>query len=249
MELRINKKYIHSVDDFIKIVLEENKDLDVHKSDENKIYENIILVKNYLTANDLNNIIKLEMFIPSINKIQKVNFTANNIELIPEIINSMTELKILILNNNKIQKISNLENLTKLEKLELRGNKITKVEGLNNLKNLTKITLSCNLITKIEENDFPQIDTLTELGLFGNYIGIENKALDKNINDKNIELLKKFGEMIKNKFKNLKGIYIGGNFFTNLNMNNDDGGNDKKEESYKCIIKSIIPNIDIDGQN
>ena len=189
------------------------------------------------------------MFIPSINKIQKVNFTANNIELIPEIINSMTELKILILNNNKIQKISNLENLTKLEKLELRGNKITKVEGLNNLKNLTKITLSCNLITKIEENDFPQIDTLTELGLFGNYIGIENKALDKNINDKNIELLKIFGEMIKNKFKNLKGIYIGGNFFTNLNMNNDDGGNDKKEENYKCIIKSIIPNIDIDGQN
>ena len=249
MELRINKKYIHSVDDFIKIVLEENKDLDVHKSDENKIYENIILVKNYLTANDLNNIIKLEMFIPSINKIQKVNFTANNIELIPEIINSMTELKILILNNNKIQKISNLENLTKLEKLELRGNKITKVEGLNNLKNLTKITLSCNLITKIEENDFPQIDTLTELGLFGNYIGIENKALDKNINDKNIELLKIFGEMIKNKFKNLKGIYIGCNFFTNLNMNNDDGGNDKKEENYKCIIKSIIPNIDIDGQN
>ena len=189
------------------------------------------------------------MFIPSVNKIQKVNFTANNIELIPEIINSMTELKILILNNNKIQKISNLENLTKLEKLELRGNKITKVEGLNNLKNLTKITLSCNLITKIEENDFPQIDTLTELGLFGNYIGFENKALDKNINDKNIELLKKFEEMIKNKFKNLKGIYIGGNFFTNLNMNNDDGRNDKKEENYKCIIKSIIPNIDIDGQN
>ena len=208
MELRINKKYIHSADDFIKIVLEENKDLDVHKSDENKIYENIILVKNYLTANDLNNIIKLEMFIPSVNKIQKVNFTANNIELIPEIINSMTELKILILNNNKIQKISNLENLTKLEKLELRGNKITKVEGLNNLKNLTKITLSCNLITKIEENDFPQIDTLTELGLFGNYIGIENKALDKNINDKNIELLKKFDVLVKNKFKNLKGLYL-----------------------------------------
>ena len=243
MELRINKKYIHSVDDFIKIVLEENKDLDVHKSDENKIYENIILVKNYLTANDLNNIIKLEMFIPSLNKIQKVNFTANNIELIPEIINSMAELKILILNNNKIQKISNLENLTKLEKLELRGNKITKVEGLNNLKNLTKITLSCNLITKIEENDFHQIDTLTELGLFGNYIGIENKALDKNINDKNIELLKNFGVLIKKKFKNLKGLYIGGNFFTNLNIINDD----KENEDYKNIIKSIIPEITIDG--
>ena len=71
-----------------------------------------------MATNDLNNIIKLEMFNPSINKLQKVNFTANNIELIPEIINSMKELKILILNNNKIQKISNLENLIKLEKLE-----------------------------------------------------------------------------------------------------------------------------------
>ena len=98
------------------------------------------------------------MFNPSINKLQKVNFTANNMELIPEIINSIKELKILILNNNKIKKISNLKNLIKLEKLQLRGNKITKIEGLNNLKNLTKISLSCNLITN-EENDFQQIDT------------------------------------------------------------------------------------------
>ena len=243
MELKINKKYIHSLEDFIKTISEENKDIDVHKSDETKIYESIILIKNYLATNDLNNIIKLEMFNPSINKLQKVNFTANNIELIPEIINSMKELKILILNNNKIQKISNIENLIKLEKLELRGNKITKIEGLNNLKNLTKITLSCNLITNIEENDFPKIDTLIELGLFGNYLGIENKTLDKNINEKNIELLKKFGDIIKNKFKNLKGLYIGGNFFTNLNIINDD----KENEDYKNIIKSIIPEITIDG--
>ena len=243
MEIKINKKYIHSLEDFIKIISEENKDIDVHKSDETKIYENIILIKNYLTANELNNILKLEMFNPSINKLQKVNFTANNIELIPEIINSMTEIKILILNNNKIQKISNLENLIKLEKLELRGNKITKIEGLNNLKNLTKITLSCNLITNIEENDFLQMDTLIELGLFGNYLGIENKTLDKNINDKNIELLKKFGILIKNKFKNLKGLYIGGNFFTNLNIFNDD----KENENDKSIIKSIIPEITVDG--
>ena len=114
---------------------------------------------------------------------------------------------------------------------------------MNNLKNLTKITLSCNLITSIEENDFQQIDTLIELGLFGNYLGIENKTLDKNINDKNIELLKKFGVLIKNKFKNLKGLYIGGNFFTNLNIFNDD----KENENYKSIIKSIIPEITIDG--
>ena len=247
MELRINKKYIHSVEDFIKVVSEEHKDLDVHKPDENKVYESFIVIKNYLTSNDLNNIFKLEMFKFSLNKIQKLNFTANNIESIPEIFNSMIELKIIILNNNKIQKISNLDNLTKVEKLELRGNKLTKIEGINNLKNLNKLTLSCNLITNIEEKDLPQIDSLIELGLFGNYIGIENKKFDKNINDKNVEILKKFADMIKTKFKNLKGLYIGGNFFTNLNISNDD--NNEENTNYKEIIKNIIPGIVIDGQN
>ena len=247
MELRINKKYIHSIEDFIKVISEEDKDLDVHKHDENRVYESFILIKNYLTSNDLNNIFKLEMFKFSINKMQKLNLTANNLESIPEIFNSMTEMKILILNNNKIQKISNLDNLIKLEKLELRGNKLTKIEGINNLKNLTKLTLSCNLISNIEENDFPQIDSLLELGLFGNYIGIENKKFDKNINDKNIELLKTFVEMIKVKFKSLKGLYIGGNFFTNLNISIND--NIGENTNYKGIIKNIIPDIIIDGQN
>ena len=53
MELKINKKYIHSIEDFIKTISEENKDLDVHKSDEKKIYESIILIKNYLEASEI----------------------------------------------------------------------------------------------------------------------------------------------------------------------------------------------------
>ena len=83
MELNINKKYINSVDDFKKIILDINKDLDVHKSDEKIIYISIILIKNYLTANEINNIFKLEMFNFSINKLQKINLTANNLEKIP----------------------------------------------------------------------------------------------------------------------------------------------------------------------
>ena len=244
MEIKINKQYIHSKDDFIKYITENNKELDPHKSDEKNIYENIILVKNYITANDLNEILNLEMFKFSLNKIIKINLTANDLESIPIVFKSLPELKILILNNNKIQKISNLENLIKLEKLELRGNKITKIENLNDLQNLKKLTLSCNLISDIEENDLPKIDNLIEFGLFGNYLGVENKKFDKNINDKNIQILKKFSEMIKLKFINLKGLYIGGNFFTNLiiNLSNNDG-------DYKNIISSILPNIIIDGQN
>ncbi len=117
---------------------------------------------------------------------------------------------------------------------------------MNNLKNLKKLTLSCNLINNIEESDFPIIDTLIELGLFGNYLGIENKKYDKNINDENIKILKNLTENIKLKFRYLKGLYIGGNFFTNLIC---DLSNDNKDNDYKKIINSIIPDVIIDGQN
>ena len=242
MEIKINKQYLHTKEDFIKYITENNKELDPHKSDEGKIYENIILVKNYITAKDINEILHLEMFKFSLNKIIKINLTANDLESIPTVFNSLPELKTLILNNNKIQKISNLDNQTKLEKLELRGNKIKKIENLSCLKNLQKLTLSCNLISNIEENDFPQIDPLIELGLFGNFLGIENKTFDENINKENIQKLKNISGTLKMKFKNLKGLYIGGNFFTNLICKSSN-------ENYKDIISSIIPNIIIDGQN
>ena len=52
MELNINKKYIHSIDDFIKILIEENNDLDVHKPDEKIIYECCKLAKKYSNASN-----------------------------------------------------------------------------------------------------------------------------------------------------------------------------------------------------
>ena len=247
MEIKITKQYIHSSEDFIKYIKVNNKDLEPNTQYEKIVYENIIIVKNYLTSNDLQDILLLGMFKYSLNKLSKINLTANNLEIIPDVFQSLTDLKILILNNNKIEKITNLENSTKLEKLELKGNKITRIENLNNLQNLKKLTLSCNLIANIDENDLPKIDELTELGLFGNYLGIENKKYDKNINEENIKLLKQLSELLKIKFKSLKGLYIGGNFCTNLicNCTNDDN----QDENYKNIIKKILPNIIIDGQN
>jgi hypothetical protein len=246
MEIKINKQYIHSKEDFIKYITDNYKELDVNKVDENIIYNSFICVKNYLTSNELNNILNLGMFKFSVNKIIKINLTANNLEYIPDIFKSLQELKILILNNNIIQKIENLDFLSKLEKLELRGNKITKIENLNNLKNLKKLTLSCNLISNIDENDLPKNDELIEFGLFGNYLGIENKQFDTKINEENIQKLKKFSEIIKGKFKNLKGLYIGGNFFTNLICNLS---NENKDDNYKKIIGSILPGVIVDGQN
>jgi protein phosphatase 1 regulatory subunit 7 len=75
------------------------------------------------------------------------------------------------LNNNKIRKIENLGELVHLKRLELRSNRVTKWENLDNLKGLTFITLSTNLITEIR-NIGIYIE-LEELGLFGNYIGMD----------------------------------------------------------------------------
>ena len=234
------------MEDFINYITNNNKELDVNKNNEKIIYESFICIKNYITSNELNNILNLGIFKFSLNKIIKINITANNLESIPDIFKSLINLKTLILNNNKITKIENLDFLSKLEKLELRGNKITKIDNLNNLKCLKKLTLSCNLISKIEENDLPEIAELTEFGLFGNYLGVENKEFDIKINEENIQQLKIIGNIIKKKFKNLKGLYIGGNYFTNLICNITI---ENKEENYKKIIKSILPDIIIDGQN
>ena len=48
MELKINKKYIHSLEDFIKKISEENKDIDAHKSDETKNYESALIYQYML---------------------------------------------------------------------------------------------------------------------------------------------------------------------------------------------------------
>ena len=85
MELKINKKYIHSVEDFKKVMLEENKDIDLNKEDEKIIYENVILIKNYLLSKDINDILNLGLFKYSLPKLIKMNLTANNIETIPDI--------------------------------------------------------------------------------------------------------------------------------------------------------------------
>ena len=241
MEIRISKGYIKTKDDFIKALKEKDKEIDVEKEDKNIKYEKIILIKNYLTSEEFNDILLLPIFNHSLNKLLKINLTANELETIPPIFLLLTELKILTLNNNKIKKIENLENLSKLEKLELRGNKIKKIEGINNLNSLSTFTLSCNLINNIDESDLPKLNSLKEFGLFGNYIGIENKTMDLDIDKQNIEFLERVIRIIKQKFENLSQLYIGGNFITNLVGNN-------KNNDYTKIIHSIMPNLDIDGK-
>ena len=67
--------------------------------------------------------------------------------------NNLTNLKSLVLSDNKISKIEGLEKLANLEELYLVENSIKKIEGLDRNILLQKIFLSNNYIDKIEGFD------------------------------------------------------------------------------------------------
>ena len=225
--LKIIKAYLNNKDDFFKYV--DTNYPDLFKKDNNKIIEEIIIIKNYLTTNELNSII--EDIFNYLSNLIKLNLTANNLTLIPDNFTKLTNLKILILNNNKITKIQNLNNMNELERLELRGNKIEKIEGLNFPHKIKTLTLSSNLIKLIEKDDLSKNDYLEELGLFGNFIG-------NNENEKiNEEIFNEFCLLLSEKFPKLKSLYIGGNYIFKI-------------KEFNLKIKNKIKTLKfIDGHN
>lgn len=131
--------------------------------------------------------------------------TANNLEGIPSSFDSLINMKILILNNNKIKSISLLGQMTQLERLELRGNQIEKIESLNDLKQLKLLTLSNNQIKSITKEDIPELPEINDLGLFGNYLGSDDNDVV------NIKQLTDLCSWIGQSMPKLKNIYLGGN--------------------------------------
>jgi Leucine-rich repeat (LRR) protein len=131
--------------------------------------------------------------------------------LIPQCFQKLHELEVLLLNNNKITALENLENLAKLKRFEIRGNRLTALGGIKGLVNLEYLTVSCNSIGKVEYSDLAdEYPKLTELGLFGNYLG-DNDDLGASK-----KLFEELIDILSEKVKELKVIYIGGNYFTLL---------------------------------
>ena len=86
---------------------------------------------------------------------------------------TLTEIEILDLSNNKIEKIENLGKLTNLKELYLNNNRIEKIENLDNLLTLEKLYLNENLIMGIGK--LHNLHSLQELNLNNNKIEkIEN---------------------------------------------------------------------------
>jgi len=99
-----------------------------------------------------------------------LNLSGKGITNISEIIGleTLTNLHVLKLNDNKIAEIKGLETLNNLIQLELRGNQITKINGLENLINLEELTLESNKIESIRGLD--TLKNLHVLNLFWNKI-------------------------------------------------------------------------------
>jgi hypothetical protein len=113
----------------------------VHKIEYNDKTEEINLkyhlITNFIKINDLVNI-------------QQLYLGCNQIDHLSSQIGSLTNLRVLDLSDNRIQKIENLNRLTNLRVLNLKCNHITVMEGMENLSNLEELNLNINQIKKIE---------------------------------------------------------------------------------------------------
>jgi len=74
----------------------------------------------------------------------------------------LTNVKILVLDQNNISDISPLFDLSNLQHLNLIGNEISSIEGIEKLQSLQKLYLGLNLI-----KDVTPLSTLTNLRMLG----------------------------------------------------------------------------------
>lgn len=96
------------------------------------------------------------------NKNTELDLSDCQLQEIPQEIKDFYWLKKLYLNNNQIEKISNLENLVNLEELKINSNKISRIQGLEALSKLTFLDLYENQIEVIEN-----LENLSELKFLG----------------------------------------------------------------------------------
>lgn len=142
----------------------------------------------------------------------------------------LKNIRILILNNNQLERIENLDELKMLERLEMRGNQIKKIENLNTNKNLRLLSLSCNQLKEIIDEQFPNLEFLEQLGLFGNFLGSNTNE------EENLVILKKICLIFQYKLPKMNSIYLGGNYITNI-------------KDWKIILNSYCPNLEFIDEN
>ncbi|EDR26876.1 leucine-rich repeat-containing protein 33 precursor, putative [Entamoeba dispar SAW760] len=113
-----------------------------------------------------NHIISYEHF-EHLNKLEELRVSSNNMNFFPKEFCKMSQMKVLIMNNNKIKVIPDtIKELKLLESLDLSYNQIREFNTLGLNKNLKELNLSFNLIT--EYSNPSQWDQLEEFNIIGN---------------------------------------------------------------------------------
>lgn len=80
-------------------------------------------------------------------------------------LDSLENLRVLLIGKNRIKRIEGLKRLSKLEVLDLHGNQIQQITGLEGLSSLKVFNLAGNNIKTIGYNDFQGLTLLKELNL------------------------------------------------------------------------------------
>ena len=118
-----------------------------------------------------------------IGTLEEISLHQEDIEKIEHIHNWCRNLKILLFQNNLIQRIENLNKLKKLEYLNLAINNIEIIENLEGLESLRKLDLTLNFIGELTSVEQLQGNyNLRELLLTGNpctdYQGYRNYVIN-----------------------------------------------------------------------
>ncbi|XP_023723351.1 leucine-rich repeat-containing protein 49 isoform X3 [Cryptotermes secundus] len=85
-------------------------------------------------------------------------------------LDSLENLRVLLVGKNRIRRIEGLNSVTKLEVLDLHGNQITQVSGLSALSELKVLNLAGNQIRIVGSSDLEGLQSLQELNLRRNRI-------------------------------------------------------------------------------
>lgn len=104
--------------------------------------------------------------------LEKIDLSHNKIQNIDEL-GSLTNLSVVLLNNNEIESLDGLKKLENLRSLDVGHNKIQDISLLANLRELLFLCLTCNEITSLDA-----LENLTNLRQFdASYNRIENIAV------------------------------------------------------------------------
>ncbi|XP_066582971.1 leucine-rich repeat-containing protein 49 [Prorops nasuta] len=149
---------------------------------------------------------------------------------------SLENLRVLLIGKNRIRKIEGLKQLSKLEVLDLHGNQIVQISGLGDLICLKVLNLAGNNIKTIGNNDFDGLSSLQELNLRRNKIkkllGFGKTPLLQKLylSNNDIKRIEDIGSLVK--ALHIKEMTIDGNPIT---LNNE----------YISFLVSYLPNLQI----